>query len=113
MMRADALNSHVYPISTEMDGTQNITTSHVYSKGKSELKEFLVTKLYRRYILQMRTNQKASTTTNVLQRKTNKNAFTRISTNKKTQRMRQSMRNLQLQTNLQSILTYSNMVGII
>ena len=41
MMRADALNLHVYPVRTEMNGTQQISTLHVYSKEKSELKYFL------------------------------------------------------------------------
>ena len=42
MMRSDALNSHAYLVRTEMNGTQQISTSHVYSKDNSELKEFLV-----------------------------------------------------------------------
>ena len=41
-MRADALNLHVYPAGTEMTGTKQIPTSHVYYKDESELKEFLV-----------------------------------------------------------------------
>ena len=44
MMRADALNSHIYPVRTEMNGTEPIPTSHIYSKDKSKLKEFLVDK---------------------------------------------------------------------
>ena len=44
MMRADALNSHVYPIRTEMTVTKQIPTSHVCYKDESELKEFLVDK---------------------------------------------------------------------
>ena len=41
-MRDDALNSHIYPVRTEMNGTQQISTSNVYYMDKSELKEFLV-----------------------------------------------------------------------
>ena len=44
MMRSDALNLHVYPVRTQMNGTQNILTSNVYSKYKSKLKKFLVDK---------------------------------------------------------------------
>ena len=36
MMRYDALNSHVYPIRTEMIGTQQILISHVCSTDKSK-----------------------------------------------------------------------------
>ena len=42
MMRDDALNSHIYPVRTEMNGTQQIPTSNVYYMDKSKLKEFLV-----------------------------------------------------------------------
>ena len=42
MMRADALNSHVYPVIKKMPGTKQIMTSHVYSTEKSKLKEFPV-----------------------------------------------------------------------
>ena len=38
MMRADALNSHGYPVITEMTAP----SSHVCSTDESELKEFLV-----------------------------------------------------------------------
>ena len=38
IMRADALKSHVYHIRTEMNGTQQIPTSHVYYKEESKLK---------------------------------------------------------------------------
>ena len=41
-MRADDLNSYIYPLRTEINGKQQIPTSHVYSKKESELKEFLV-----------------------------------------------------------------------
>ena len=34
MMRADALNSHVYPVRTEMDGTQQIPNLYAYSKDE-------------------------------------------------------------------------------
>ena len=37
MMRADDLTLHIYPIKTEMNGTQQIPTSHVYYKDGSEL----------------------------------------------------------------------------
>ena len=42
MMRADALNLHVYYIRTEMTATKQITILHVCSTEESELKEFLV-----------------------------------------------------------------------
>ena len=44
MMRADALNSHVYPVRMEMTATKYIPVLHVCSTGESELKEFLVNK---------------------------------------------------------------------
>ena len=42
MKRADALNSHGYPIRTEIIATKHIKTSHVCSTDESELKEFPV-----------------------------------------------------------------------
>ena len=44
MMRSDALNSHVYPVITEMTGTKQIPISHVCYTDKSESEEFLVDK---------------------------------------------------------------------
>ena len=44
MMRADTLNSHGYPVITEMTATKQIPTLHVFSKDESELKEFPVEK---------------------------------------------------------------------
>ena len=43
-MRADALNSDNYPVRTEIIGRKQISTLHVCSTDKSELKEFLVDK---------------------------------------------------------------------
>ena len=40
IMRADALNSHSYPVRTEVTATKNILTSHICSTDESELKEF-------------------------------------------------------------------------
>ena len=41
MMRADALNSHIYPVIMEMNGTKQILILHAYSKDERKLKEFL------------------------------------------------------------------------
>ena len=41
MMRADTLNSENYPVRTEMIGTKQIPTSHIFSTDKIELKYFL------------------------------------------------------------------------
>ena len=88
MIRADALNSHVYPVRTEMTDP----SSHVCSTDESELKEFLINKnlsqsfstdkdeskgIIVKKILQRKanTNQKASSSTNVLRRNTNQNAL--------------------------------------
>ena len=60
MMRADALNLHVYPVSTEITGTKQIPISNVCSMNESESEEFLVEKKYLRSVLQKRINQKAS-----------------------------------------------------
>ena len=42
MMRYNVLNSHVYPVRTEMTATKKIPTSHVCSTDKGKLKDFLV-----------------------------------------------------------------------
>ena len=42
MVRADALNLQIYPVTTKMTATKQIPTSHVCSTDKSELKEFTV-----------------------------------------------------------------------
>ena len=42
MTRADALNSHVYPVRTEMNATKQIPILNLCSMEMSELKEFLV-----------------------------------------------------------------------
>ena len=44
MMRADALNLHIYLVRTESTDMQQILILHVYSTDKSESKEFLVDK---------------------------------------------------------------------
>ena len=44
MIRADALNLHIYPVRMEMNGTKQIPTSDIYFKENSGLKEFLVGK---------------------------------------------------------------------
>ena len=44
MMRADALNLHVYPVRMEMTGMKQIPVSHVCLTDKSESEEFLVEK---------------------------------------------------------------------
>ena len=44
MMRVDALNSHVYPVRTEMTGTKQIIISYVCYTEKSKQEEFLVDK---------------------------------------------------------------------
>ena len=43
-MISDVLNLHVYPIRTQMNGTQKIPTSRVYYKDEIELKQFLANK---------------------------------------------------------------------
>ena len=44
MMRADALNLHVYPVRTEITATKQIPVLHVCSTDDMKLKEFLVNK---------------------------------------------------------------------
>ena len=44
MLISDVLNSHIYPVGTEMTGTKHIPVLHVCSTDKRELKEFLVNK---------------------------------------------------------------------
>ena len=41
-MRDDAINSHVYPVRTEMTGTKQIPISHIFSIDEIKSKEFLV-----------------------------------------------------------------------
>ena len=40
-MRADSLNSHGYPVRTEMTGTKQVPVSQVFSMEESELEKFL------------------------------------------------------------------------
>ena len=44
IMRADALNLHLYPVGMEMTGTKQIPISHVCSTDESESEDFLVEK---------------------------------------------------------------------
>ena len=44
MIRADALNSHIYPVRMEMTATKNIPTSYICSTGERKLKELPVGK---------------------------------------------------------------------
>ena len=111
-MRADALNSHVYPIRTGENGTQQISTSQGYSKDESELKEFLVDENLSHICSTDEDESKSIIVENVPRRKMNQNAFTKILTNKNTHRTRQIMSNLQLQMKCRSILTYLNAVRI-
>ena len=40
-MIADVLNSHIYPVGTEITATKQSPTSHVCSTDKRKLKEFI------------------------------------------------------------------------
>ena len=42
IIRDDVLNSHIYPVRTEMTATKQIPTLHVFSTDEIELKYFLV-----------------------------------------------------------------------
>ena len=44
MMRADDLNSEIYPVRTEITAMRQILISHVCSTDERKLKEFLVDK---------------------------------------------------------------------
>ena len=94
IMRADVLNPHIYPVRTEIPTTEQILILRVCSTDKSGLKEFLVNETQSQIYSKERTNQKASLLTNCLLRKTNHNAFTKMSSYEYTQNMRQSMRNV-------------------
>ena len=65
-IRADALNSHVYPVRMEMNGTKKITISYFCFTNKSTLEEFLVEKLKK--------HQKTSSSIKVLRRTVNHNS---------------------------------------
>ena len=107
MMRADVLNSHVYPVRTEMTATKKIPTSHICSLDQSKLKEFLVeNNLY--HICS--TEEDKSKVIIVYECSTEKDESEYVNT-KKMQRMRQMMRNYQVQMKCQAILTYSDVVG--
>ena len=82
MMRSDYLNLHVYPVRTEMADP----SSHVCSMDEDESKGIIVDECY--------TEEDES---EFVHKNINK---------KKTQIMRQSMRNLQLQMKCRAILTY-------
>ena len=45
MMRADAINSYVYPVIMEMTGTKQIPRSHIVSTDQRKSEEFLVDKV--------------------------------------------------------------------
>ena len=45
MMRSDALNSHVYPVRTEMIDMKQIPTSHICDTDERKLKEFPLNKI--------------------------------------------------------------------
>ena len=40
MMRADVLNSHVYPVRTEMAGTKQIPISHIFLQARDNQRSF-------------------------------------------------------------------------
>ena len=99
MMRADAHNFHVDPVKTEMTNTQHISISHVCDLDKSESKEILVEKNYRKYVLRTRANHKSLSPMKVIWRRANQKAFTKLQTQikKNMQLMKQIMSNLRLQ----------------
>ena len=112
IMRADDLNSHVYPVRTEMTGTKQILISYICSTDESESEDFLVDETLLQVYSTDEDKPKASSSMKVLQRKAIQNAPIKKLTKKNTQRMRQSIRNLQLimiqLSMIQVILTYLN-----
>ena len=84
MMRADALNSRVYPVRTEMTAMKYIPILQVFSMENIESKDFLLEKHYCMSVLQTRMNQKASSSMKFLRRKAYQNTSIKILTNKKT-----------------------------
>ena len=106
MMRADSLNSHVYPVRTEMTATKQILSSHICSTDESKLNEFLVNKTLSQICSIDKDESKGITVNDcstggrrIIMRSKN------INKQKKTQIKRQSMRNIQLHMKGQAILT--------
>ena len=111
-MRADSLNSENYPVRTKMTVMEQISTSHVCSTDKIELKEFLVDENLSQICS---TDMDESKGIIVAECSTEEDETECVHKNihkKKTQRMRQSMRNINLQMKCRYILTYSNVVRI-
>ena len=111
MMRYDALNLHVYPIRTEITATKQIPTLQVCSTDNSELKEFLVDKTLSQICSTEKDDSKGIIIKECSTEEDKSQCIYENINKQKTQRMRQSMRNLQLQMKCRAILTYSNVIG--
>ena len=78
MMRANVLNSKVYPVRTKITATKQILTSHVCSADEIELKEFPVDKILSQICFTDEDESKGIIVKKNLRRKTNQNALTKI-----------------------------------
>ena len=106
MLRVDALRSDNYPVRTEMTTTKQITNLHICSTDERELKKFLVD----RNLSQICSTQEDESKGIIVyeystEEKEPKCGHKNIN-KKKTEGVRHSMSNIQLQMKCQFILTY-------
>ena len=78
MMRADALQSHIDPVRTEITGTQHINILRVFLWMRANQKGSSRTKTYRKYVLRSRANPKELSEMKVLRKRSNQKAFTEV-----------------------------------
>ena len=95
-MIADALNLDIDPVRTEMTGTAHILVSHVFSTDARKIKEFLVTKTLLQICSTDENESKGIVVDEYSTEEDESERIHKIYNIKNTQRMRQSMRNLQL-----------------
>ena len=96
MMRDDSLNLHAYLVRTEIAVTKQILTSHVFSTDARKIKEFLVTKTLLQICSTDENESKGIVVDEYSTEEDESERIHKIYNIKNTQRMRQSMRNLQL-----------------
>ena len=77
MMRDDALNSHVYPVITEMAGMKHVLITHVCSMDESKSEEFIVGRNLSQVCSTDKDESKLLSSMKFLRRKSNQNASTK------------------------------------
>ena len=112
MMRADALNSHIYPERTKTTATKQIPTSHVCSTDKKELKEFLVDETSSQ-IFSTNEDKSKGIIVNRCSTEEDESECVHRNINKQNDANNETeYEEPSVQINCRAILTYSNVVGI-